>query len=148
MSIYDSYLETEVMSAGPVRLVQLLYRAAIGAVGAARQHLAAGAIAERSQQISKVLSIVHELLDSLDREKGGEIALGLAGLANILDPECIVIAGGVVELGPLLFGPVREAFGRHVEGVDYRPPVAIVPARLGERAGAVGAAVLARSLPA
>jgi flagellar protein FliS len=80
VSIYDSYLETEVMSAGPVRLVQLLYRAAIGAVGAARQHLAAGAIAERSQQISKVLSIVHELLDSLDREKGGEIALGLAGL--------------------------------------------------------------------
>lgn len=74
------------------------------------------------------------------------VALGLAGLANILDPECIVIAGGLVELGPLLFGPLREAFGRHIEGVDYRPPVAIVPAQLGERAGAIGAAVLARSL--
>jgi glucokinase len=74
------------------------------------------------------------------------VALGLAGLANILDPECIVIAGGLVELGPLLFGPLREAFGRHIEGVDYRPSVAIVPALLGERAGAVGAAVLARSL--
>ena len=74
------------------------------------------------------------------------VALGLAGLANILDPECIVIAGGLVELGPLLFGPLREAFGRHIEGVDYRPSVAIVPAQLGERAGAVGAAVLARSL--
>lgn len=74
------------------------------------------------------------------------VALGLAGLANILDPECIVIAGGLVELGPLLFGPLREAFGRHVEGVDYRPVVAIVPAQLGERAGAVGAAVLARGL--
>jgi glucokinase len=74
------------------------------------------------------------------------VAVGLAGLANILDPECIVIAGGLVELGPLLFGPLREAFGRHIEGVDYRPPVAIVPAQLGERAGAVGAAVLARTL--
>ena len=74
------------------------------------------------------------------------VALGLAGLANILDPECIVIAGGLVELGPLLFGPLREAFGRHVEGVDYRPAIAIVPAQLGERAGAVGAGVLARSL--
>jgi len=74
------------------------------------------------------------------------VAVGLAGLANILDPECIVIAGGLVELGPLLFGPLREAFGRHIEGVDYRPPVVIVPAQLGERAGAVGAAVLARSL--
>ena len=74
------------------------------------------------------------------------VAVGLAGLANILDPECIVIAGGLVELGPLLFGPLREAFGRHFEGVDYRPTVSIVPAQLGERAGAVGAAILARSL--
>jgi len=74
------------------------------------------------------------------------VALGLAGLANILDPECIVIAGGLVELGPLLFGPLREAVGRHIEGVDYRPSIAIVPAQLGERAGAVGAGVLARSL--
>jgi glucokinase len=74
------------------------------------------------------------------------VALGLAGLGNILDPECIVIAGGLVELGPLLFGPLREAFGRHVEGAAYRPPVAIVPAQLGEQAGAVGAGVLARSL--
>jgi glucokinase len=76
------------------------------------------------------------------------VSLGLGGLANILDPECIVIAGGLVELGPLLFGPLREAFGRHIEGVSYRPSVGIVPAQLGERAGAVGAAVLARSLPA
>jgi glucokinase len=72
------------------------------------------------------------------------VALGLAGLANILDPERIVIAGGIVELGALLFGPLREAFGRHLEGVDYRPAIELVPAELGERAGAVGAAVLAR----
>jgi glucokinase len=74
------------------------------------------------------------------------VALGLAGLANIFDPETIVIAGGLVELGPLLFGPLRDAFGRHIEAVDYRPAVAIVAAELGERAGAIGAAVLARSL--
>jgi glucokinase len=74
------------------------------------------------------------------------VALGLAGLANILDPERIVIAGGIVELGPLLFGPLRDAFRRHVEGSAYRPAVVIVPAELGERAGAVGAAILAREL--
>jgi len=73
------------------------------------------------------------------------VALGLAALANIFDPEMIVIGGGLVELGNLLFGPLRDAFGRHVEGLDYRPPIAIVPAQLGERAGAIGAAVLARS---
>ena len=74
------------------------------------------------------------------------VALGLAGLANVLDPELIVIGGGLVELGPLLFDPLRAAFMRHVEGAAFRPAIPIVPARLGERAGAVGAAVLAREL--
>ena len=44
---------------------------------------------------------------------------------------------------------VRAAAGvvrRHIEGATHRPTIAIVPAELGERAGAVGAAVLARSL--
>lgn len=72
------------------------------------------------------------------------VALGLAGLANILDPERIVIAGGLVELGPLLFDPLAAAFLTHIEGAAYRPVVPIVAALLGERAGAVGAAVLAR----
>jgi glucokinase len=74
------------------------------------------------------------------------VALGLAGLANVLDPEMIVIGGGLVELGPLLFDPLHAAFMRHVEGAAYRPAIPIVPAHLGERAGAVGAAVLAREL--
>ena len=74
------------------------------------------------------------------------VALGLAGLANILDPQRVVIAGGLVELGPLLFGPLGDAFQRHLEGTAYRPPIEIVPAELGERAGAVGAAVLAREV--
>jgi glucokinase len=74
------------------------------------------------------------------------VALGLAGLSNVLDPEMIVIGGGLVELGPLLFDPLDAAFMRHVEGASYRPKIPIVPARLGERAGAVGAAVLARKL--
>jgi len=74
------------------------------------------------------------------------VALGLAGLANVLDPEMIVIGGGLVELGTLLFDPLHAAFMRHVEGAAYRPTIPIVPAHLGERAGAVGAAVLAREL--
>jgi glucokinase len=79
-------------------------------------------------------------------EYADNVALGLAALANILDPEKIVIAGGLVELGPPLFGPLRDAFRRHLEGPQYRPEISIVPAELGYRAGAVGAAVLAREL--
>jgi flagellar protein FliS len=80
VSIYNSYLETEVMSAEPVELIRLLYRSAISRVGAARGHLAAGAIRERSDQIAKALSIVHELMRSLDYVNGGEIARRLGEL--------------------------------------------------------------------
>jgi glucokinase len=79
-------------------------------------------------------------------EYADNVALGLATLANVLDPERIVIAGGVVVLGPLLLDPLQVAFVRHIEGGKYRPRIPIVPAELGERAGAVGAAVLAREL--
>jgi len=74
------------------------------------------------------------------------VSLGLAALANVLDPELIVIAGGMVEMGSLLFDPLQASFMQHIEGAAYRPNIPIVPAQLGERAGAVGAAVLARTL--
>lgn len=72
------------------------------------------------------------------------LALGLANLANIFDPATIVIGGGLVEAGRILLDPVREAFADLVEAVAYRPKIDIVAARLGEHAGAVGAALLAR----
>jgi flagellar protein FliS len=78
--VHNTYFETEIMTADPVRLVQLLYRGAMESVAASRRHLAAGAIRERSRQINKALGIVHELLETLDRERGGEIARNLAGL--------------------------------------------------------------------
>jgi glucokinase len=74
------------------------------------------------------------------------VAVGLAGLANILDPERIVISGGLVELGDTLFAPLRAAFARRIEGFEYRPPIAIVPSILGEHAGVIGAAARARDL--
>jgi glucokinase len=74
------------------------------------------------------------------------VAVGLAGLANILDPERIVISGGLVELGDTLLAPVRDAFGRRIEGSEFRPRIDIVPAVLGELAGVIGAAARARDL--
>ena len=71
------------------------------------------------------------------------IALGLANLVNVLDPEVIVIGGGLVEAADLLLPEVRARFGGLVMAGDQRPAVHIVPAVLGERAGAIGAAVLA-----
>jgi glucokinase len=79
-------------------------------------------------------------------EYAGRVAVGLVGLVNIFDPELIVVSGGLVELDDVLLAPVRAAFDGRIEGAAHRPMVPIVAAELGEQAGVVGAAVLAREL--
>jgi glucokinase len=73
-----------------------------------------------------------------------DVAVGLVGLVNVLDPELVVISGGLVALGDLLLDPIRAAFAGRIEGAPYRPDVAIVSAALARDSGLVGAAVLAR----
>jgi glucokinase len=75
---------------------------------------------------------------------GGWLGQGLADLAAILDPACFVIGGGVSEAGELLLDPARIAFERALTGRGYRPLAEIKVAQLGEDAGIVGAADLAR----
>jgi flagellar protein FliS len=77
---HDRYLEAEVLNADPMKLVRMLYRGAIEATGAARLHLAAGAIRERSLQIMKAWRILDELAQSLDHQQGGAISPALARL--------------------------------------------------------------------
>lgn len=77
-------------------------------------------------------------------ELGWWVALGLANLTAVFDPDRIVLGGGLVEAGDVLLGPTRRAFWDLVEGASARPAVAVVPAALGERAGAAGAAMAAR----
>jgi glucokinase len=76
-------------------------------------------------------------------EVGRRLGEGVAGLVNVLDPEVVVIGGGVGESGDLVLMPIREAFAASVEGVEVRPPVPIEPAALGNDAGGIGAALLA-----
>jgi flagellar protein FliS len=86
---FDQYLEAEVLGADPVKLVHLLYRGATEAVGAARRYLAAGDISRRSRQISRAWGILLELLQSLDRERGGELGTRLAALYTYMQQRLI-----------------------------------------------------------
>lgn len=78
-------------------------------------------------------------------ELGWWIALGLTNLTAVLDPERIVLGGGLGEAEEMVLVPTRRAFAHLVEGSGARPDVEIVVAELGERAGAVGAAMVARA---
>ena len=69
---------------------------------------------------------------------------GIASLTAVLDPAVVVIGGGVSEAGDLLIGPTRSAFNAQLTGRGHRPSLEIRKAALGNRAGLIGAADLAR----
>ena len=77
-------------------------------------------------------------------EIGEWLGVGIANLAAAFDPGTFVIGGGVSAAGPLLLDPARETFRRQLTGRGYRPEAKIVAAELGNEAGLIGAADLAR----
>lgn len=70
-------------------------------------------------------------------------AVGVTNLVHVLDPEMVVIAGGLVDIGEPLVRGVETWTHRLVLGGGQRRRVQVVPAQLGSQAGAIGAALLA-----
>lgn len=81
---FDSYLESQVYAASPVRLVTILYRAALDSLEAARAQLATGDIRKRAEATTRASNVVAELTQSLNLEEGGEIARSLLQLYDYL----------------------------------------------------------------
>jgi glucokinase len=73
------------------------------------------------------------------------LGAGIASLAVLLDPACVVIGGGVIDAGEILLAPTREAMKRYMPFAGKHPYPEIVAAELGNEAGLVGVADLARS---
>jgi glucokinase len=67
------------------------------------------------------------------------LACGLTSIANLFEPEAIILGGGVVRTGEQLLAPVRTAVAEQMIG----PPVSIVSAASGDAVGVVGAAAIA-----
>ena len=81
---HNAYVESRILSADPIELVNMLYQACTAAVREARHHLANGEIGERSRKISKAYEILTELSVSLDYQKGGEISQRLGRLYDYM----------------------------------------------------------------
>jgi glucokinase len=78
------------------------------------------------------------------RAVGAWLGHGMADLAAILDPRVFIIGGGVSEAGELLVDPARATFQAKLTARDHRPTAAVRLAQLGQDAGLIGAADLAR----
>jgi glucokinase len=67
------------------------------------------------------------------------LAHAIASFINVLDPEIVIIGGGIAAAGPALFEPL-EAYVRLIEWQPGGHKIPIAAAKLGEFAGAFGAA--------
>ena len=80
-------------------------------------------------------------------QKRAQYYMGLlvASVVNLLDPECVVIGGGIVErLGEDYLTPIRKVAYDHFLNPRNKGRVKIVAGRLGDDAAPLGAVVLAR----
>lgn len=100
-----------------------------------------GGTAIRSGALAKAVAAKDELVVEAIHESGRYLGLGLASAINLLNPQRIVLGGGVIEAVDLLF----EVAARHARREALPTPAAsveIVKAGLGDHAGVVGAALL------
>ena len=72
------------------------------------------------------------------------LGAGIASLGVLFDPAVVVIGGGVIDAGEILLAPTRVALDRYMPFNGKHPTPKIVAATLGNDAGLVGAASLAR----
>lgn len=72
------------------------------------------------------------------------LGAGIASLSVVIDPGCVIIGGGVIDAGEILLEPTRVAVERYMPFAGKHPSPRIIAARLGNEAGLVGVADLAR----
>lgn len=113
-SIYEEYLDSEVLTAEPIKRVQLLYRGALDAIAGARRALAAGDIPTRSRLISKAVGIINELALSLDHSMAPDFCRNLVELYDymlrrLIEANAKQIEPPLVEVATLL-ASVLEAW--------------------------------------
>ena len=124
------------------------------AIGRAGEQLAAtspdSALAEASAEGREVTgALVTELAHDGDAasieaivQVGKRLGQGMVSIANIFNPELIVVGGGAIAAGDLLLEPARQVVEREALA-SLGANVSVVPAEFGADAGVIGAAVLA-----
>jgi glucokinase len=129
------------------------YASGSGIARMAREAIAAGALGEVAARAGGIEAVRGEDVEAAARAGDADAlavldqfaawtALGLVNLANILDPEALLVGGGLATMGELLIAPVRRHFGNLLYAAEHRPRPRVELAALGERAGAIGAALL------
>jgi glucokinase len=97
----------------------------------------------RGEDVSEAAKAGSSEAIAVIREVGWWLALGVSNLANILDCGLVVIGGGLSDLSAMLIPPAQAVLPTMVLGTSARPRVEMRASKFGERAGALGAGLLA-----
>jgi glucokinase len=105
--------------------------------------MVAGRVEEITSKTVGEAALAGDLLAKEIVDKTGEyLGIGVANLINVINPDTVVIGGGVSNMGELLFAPVRRTVEKRAIKAAFEK-VKIVKAGLGTDAGLVGAVCLA-----
>jgi glucokinase len=104
----------------------------------------AGSDAPSAEHLQAAAEAGDEAAAAILERAGTWLGRGLANLVCVFDPDLVVVGGRVAALGERLLDPAKRVVRTEVSGAPYRSETPIVPAALGEDAGLVGAALLAR----
>ena len=107
----------------------------------------AGSVADiRGEHVNELLDEGEPGIEALIARFSRDVAVGLADLVYVLDPQVFVLGGGLVELGEVLRSNVEASLAERILGAEYRPKIPVLLAKLGSYAGAIGSAALATDL--
>lgn len=95
-----------------------------------------------SRDIVQLATEGDALAGELVGDVGRWLGRGLASMSAILDPQRIVVGGGLAEVGELVLGPARETY-EDIQRTGHRSVVEVAAAELGNDAGMIGVAALA-----
>ena len=94
----------------------------------------------KSGALARAVAAGDRQLKDLVKRKAALVGLAMANIVNTLDPECIVLGGGLVEaMGEIIVPAAEESMRRHAMP-DIASHVTVAPAKLGDMAIVMGAA--------
>lgn len=118
-------VQSNVESASPHRLIQMLFEGALEKIALAKGHIAQGNIADKAGFISWAIAIIQGLQASLDMKVGGEIAENLEALYEYMQKRLLEanISNDVTLLDEVtkLLSTIKEGWDLIPE--EYRSPV-------------------------
>jgi glucokinase len=127
----------EAIAAGPAIVRWVREQVALGRSTTLADHVRMGA-----EHVAAAAEADDELAREAFTRAGRYVGYAVGSMLNLLNPEIVVIGGGVARSGELLFRPMIEAARETAFEVPHRA-ARIVPAALGDEVGVVGAAYVA-----